>query len=287
MRVAPSELTFVRRAACTAVFLLCTLSGGAGAQETAPREPAPAEDDAPTEDEEWRGFIRLRGIPIPVGANGQLTLTGAHTDFGDGDVNEAELGYDWFFRRDMMLGLGITYVDSDFPGRGDRGIGNTRISYSYLPYEKPPKHRLQPFGVALLIDVFAPTGQLARGTGGGGWRVEAGVVVGLQPTERLQILPAVRYTESYGEGHGPDLNFLGVEAGLLYEPARFLSWLLYLPRYSYDFDFEEYSLNHGFQVGKMLTDQIGVFGSYSLIERTRIESSGFDKDMRLGILYAW
>lgn len=100
-------------------------------------------------------------------------------------------------RRRFNVEVPLVRIDfNDAPT--ETGIGDTWFKYYWLDFEKPTKERVYQ-GLVPVFEVLLPTGDEAKGLGGGAALVRPTLILKFKPSVRWSIDPLLRYVLSVGD----------------------------------------------------------------------------------------
>lgn len=227
--------------------------------------------------------------PVP---RHRIDLTAFFLDTLSADSANGLLGYTYSLTSNSIINISIPYLNPDIRIAGDSGFGDTVFSFSYIPSIKVGANPWMPRTVGTGIAVLMPTGNSSQGRSADAWVVSPYLGLIIPLTDRLFFAPQLGYVHSLDRiSDGSDLRLAFAELGLGFV-AKNGFWSSYFPKFSRDFESDNWAINHRFALGKMLSEKFGLSIDYSLIERFDFGNdlpgpSGFDEAIELNIHFAF
>lgn len=155
----------------------------------------------------------------------------------------------------------IPMVRIDTPGHSeDWMLGDAILRYGYVPYISPK----QDFGLVFVTNLTLPTGDFEGGAGAGRYDLEPRLFLPYKVNKTYTIVPAVyhKFTLAKKEDGVQDSKFLTLRLiNLIYTSPS--SYIIVEPRLYRDFETNKTSGELRFQVGAMLTMNLGAYLEYS------------------------
>jgi hypothetical protein len=172
------------------------------------------------------------------------------------------LGYTRSLSSRSNLNLRVAYVESRFGLSGGTGLGDTTVTWSYLPNFELSVGPWVPRIVGSGVSVMLPTGDESQGRGLGSAIITPFVGTVIPVTDTFSIAPNLLYAYSI------DPIFTGndVRVGLLDLGLSVVRnsgwWVNFYFGYIYDFEAANNSFGNRLSVGKRLSNGLGLSAHY-------------------------
>jgi len=222
----------------------------------------------------------------------RIDLTAVFLDTLSTDSANGILGYTYNLASNSIVNFSIPYLNPDIGVSGDSGFGDTVFSFSYIPSVKASANPWLPRTIGTGIAVLIPTGNSSEGRSLDAWVVSPYLGLLIPLTDRFFFAPQIGYTHSLGRiADGSDLRFAFADLGLGFVTNSGF-WLSYFPKFTRDFESDEWAVNHRFAIGKMLAGTFGLSLDYSLIDRFDFgnnlpDPTGYDEALELNVHFAF
>jgi hypothetical protein len=197
--------------------------------------------------------------PTPVN---RLDFTYAAFDSDSLDKLTGFFGYTRGLSPKSNLNLRFAYLESRFGASGGTGIGDTTLTWSYLPNFELSVGPWVPRIVGSGISVTLPTGNEKQGRGLGSTIVTPFVGTVIPVTDTFSIAPTVLYAYSIDPiftGNDVRIGFLDLGLSMVRNSGW---WVNFYLGYIYDFESERTSFGNRLSVGKKLGSGLGLSAHY-------------------------
>jgi len=249
--------------------------------------PSPSfceEPEAPTEDETEAADETREAQP-----RHRFDFGSELTDASKADSFVGSLGYTWAVRSNMQLNATLRFAAINAQTREAAdvqasGIGDTLISFSYVPGKKLNAQPWIPSSVGAGAALILPTGDAANGLGLDMYIISPFLVWTVKLAERFVLLPGLRYARSFNLGDlGRPVEGVSAEVGFVWVSKTQL-WVGYYPQLVRALINDQWLLNHDLELGKVFR-RFGV--SVTRRVKDRLNLGGTDEVWSLNLHLTW
>jgi hypothetical protein len=226
-----------------------------------------------------KGWLSLGLILLCLALSTQLMAANSDSDEKSTPVNRLEFTYAAFdsssldklttffgYTRNLSsksnLNLRLSYLESRFGLSEGTGIGDSTVTWSYLPNFKLSAGPWVPRIVGSGVSVMLPTGNEKQGRGLGSTIVTPFVGTVIPVTETLSIVPNLLYAYSIDPiftGNDVRVGLLDLGLSLVRNSGW---WVNFYLGYIYDFEADNTSFGNRLSFGKRLSNGLGLSAHY-------------------------
>jgi hypothetical protein len=226
-----------------------------------------------------KGWLSLGLISLCLALSTQLMAANSDSDEKSTPVNRLEFTYAAFdsssldklttffgYTRNLSsksnLNLRLSYLESRFGLSEGTGIGDSTVTWSYLPHFKLSAGPWVPRIVGSGVSVLLPTGNEKQGRGLGSTIVTPFVGTVIPVTETFSIAPNLLYAYSIDPiftGNDVRVGLLDLGLSLVRNSGW---WVNFYLGYIYDFEADNTSFGNRLSFGKRLSNGLGLSAHY-------------------------
>ena len=191
-------------------------------------------------------------------ATQRLDFAVDYYDSEAGSVLRGGVNFNWAPLSDHSFAATLPVLDANLADVEGSGIGDLLLRYNWVPALTLTADPWVPNNLGIGIGLLVPTGDAAKGTGGDQWVIAPSLGWAARLGKRTTLLPQLQYMKSFAEGElAQGVEAISLSLGIVHV-TRGEFWVQYEPSASYDFDAEEYEIDHLLVLGQQFTRRLAV-----------------------------
>lgn len=196
----------------------------------------------------------------------RVDLTLAFLDNISSDHLTGFFSYSRKLSSNSKLSLRTGYLDSQFGSSGGTGVGDTSLTWSYLPGSRISVKPWVPRVVGSGISVLLPTGNESQGRGLGATIITPFIGTVITLSEKFYVAPNLLYAYSIDPiVNGKDVRVAVLEIGFTWVPGNNW-WLSAFPGYVKDYETDNTTIGGRLSAGKQFDSGWGLSAHFIDLE---------------------